>query len=189
MEQDQKLLEFIIAHLREDEINRIGGVLQRENSALYEAFYSLLSAQREKNTQKEDLSGFVSKLMDEQKDDHDTPNKFIQKLNAYIEEKGLKASQVYKKIGMEPNNWSRFKKTSPDGVTRGTSHENFLKLCIVLKLGYYESVAFLALAGKAFSASPLDRVVAACLARGIYDPDLIDAELFKLNCPTLFSLE
>lgn len=186
MEQEQRLLAFLLDHLGEEEINRVCGVLRREDPELYKALCTLLRGRRGKNAPKEDLSSFVSRLMEERQE---PANKFIQRLDAYIRERGFKDSQVYRKIGMEPNNWSRFKKTSPDGVTRGTSHENFLKLCIVLQLGYYESVAFLALAGRAFSTSLLDRVVAACLARGIYDPDTIDGELCRLNCPALFSLE
>jgi hypothetical protein len=106
-------------------------------------------------------------------------------LQKYLDLKGLKNRDVYRKIYMKADTFS--------SILRGRNHavkkENVLRLCVGLQLTVKEAEELLASAGYLFSNAIItDVVVKACLEHKIYSPTYIDVELYDNQAPVLFAL-
>lgn len=104
-------------------------------------------------------------------------------LQKYLDLKGLKNRQVYRKIGMKADTFSSILR----GKYKIVKKENILKLCVGLRLAINEAEELMASAGYIFSnAIVLDVVIKACLYYRIYNPVKVNIELDENGEPELF---
>lgn len=184
LEKHLYLLEFIISHLPDATIAQLREALSGKQPELLPLFDSLTQSI---SGGQPALSGgaLASELKMQLQEARERPN-FVSRLRAYMQEKRLTHADVYTGIDMRRSNWEHFLKVSQEYPVQRTSHENYLRLCVVLQLNYWQAKYFLALAGVAFTRDPLDRVVVSCLAQSIFNPIDVDEELKKWHLPLLF---
>ena len=97
-------------------------------------------------------------------------------LQKYLDLKGLKNRDVYRQIGMKADTFSSILRGKNDSVKK----ENVLRLCVGLRLTVAEAEELMASAGYLFSnAIMIDVVIKACLSCRIYNPILINIELYE----------
>ena len=101
----------------------------------------------------------------------------------YLETKGLKNRDVYRKIYMKADTFSKILSGRNDGV----KIENVMKLCIGLELTLEQAEEFMASASFKFSPSKmLDAVIKSCLYHRIYNPICVNIELAENGEPEFF---
>lgn len=111
---------------------------------------------------------------------------FVQTLTGFIDAKGLKDSQVYKRAGVSKGTFNKI----INGGTKKPSIETVSALAIALELTYDEAVTLLASAGMTFSySSKFDIIVSYFLKHGIYDIWRLDEQLLKYGCKSLLGIE
>ena len=178
MDKFKKILEIIANCSEPEQIQELKDLICLQDPALYEEFCKLLC-------EKGPDGATISEIAREIRADRDAADQntepFFAKMFEYMKKKGLTDPDVYKHVGMHRNNWNRFIKTQGT-----TSHENYLKICVALKLDYYQAVSLLALARVGFSQDITDRVIAKCLNAKIYDTYKIDELLYDLGGATLY---
>ena len=120
------------------------------------------------NTCPSDLTAFLHKI--------DFNQTFPMVLQKYLDLKGLKNRDVYRQIGMKADTFSSILRGKNDSVKK----ENVLRLCVGLRLTVAEAEELMASAGYLFSnAIMIDVVIKACLSCRIYNPILINIELYE----------
>jgi DNA-binding Xre family transcriptional regulator len=101
----------------------------------------------------------------------------------YLETKGLKNRDVYRKIYMKADTFSKILSGKNDGVKK----ENVMKLCIGLELTLEQAEEFMASESFKFSPSKmLDAVIKSCLYHRIYNPICVNIELAENGVEELF---
>ena len=106
-------------------------------------------------------------------------------LQKYLDLKGLKNKDVYRKIYMKADTFGAILR----GKYRIVKKENVLRLCVGLQLTVEEAEEFMASAGYLFSnAIMTDVVVKANLKYRCYDTYAIDEELVENDADVLFAL-
>ena len=106
-------------------------------------------------------------------------------IQKYLDLKGLKNRDVYRKIYMKADTFSSILRGKYDTVKK----ENVLRLCVGLQLTVSEAEELMASAGYLFSKAIMtDVVVKACLEHRVYSPTCIDIELYENKAPILFAL-
>ena len=101
----------------------------------------------------------------------------------YLETKGLKNRDVYRKIYMKADTFSKILSGKNDGVKK----ENVMKLCIGLELTLEQAKEFMASESYNFSPSKmLDVVIKSCLHHRIYNPVCVNIELAENGIEELF---
>jgi hypothetical protein len=106
-------------------------------------------------------------------------------LQKYLDLKGLKNRDVYRKIYMKADTFSSILR----GKYVNVKKDNVMRLCVGLQLTVKEAEELLASAGYLFSnAIMTDVIVKACLEHRIYSPTCIDIELYENKAPVLFAL-
>lgn len=105
-------------------------------------------------------------------------------LQKYLDLKGLKNRDVYRRIYMKADTFSTILRGKYDTVKK----ENVMRLCVGLQLTVMEAEELMASAGYLFSeAIKTDVIVKACLEHRIYSPTCIDIELYENKVPVLFA--
>lgn len=101
----------------------------------------------------------------------------------YLETKGLKNRDVYNKIYMKADTFSKIL----SGRYKAVKKENVMKLCVGLELSLTQAEELMASAGYLFSdAIMLDVVIKSCLLHRIYNPILVNIELYENHESELF---
>ena len=101
----------------------------------------------------------------------------------YLETKGLKNRDVYRKIYMKADTFSKILSGRNDGV----KIENVMKLCIGLELTLEQAEEFMASAIFKFSPSKmLDAVIKSCLYHRIYNSIFVNIELSENGIEEFF---
>ena len=101
----------------------------------------------------------------------------------YLEVKELKNRDVYRKIYMKADTFSKILSGKNDGVKK----ENVMKLCIGLELTLTQAEEFMASESYSFSkAKMLDAVIKSCLYHRIYNPVCVNIELAENGEPEFF---
>ena len=101
----------------------------------------------------------------------------------YLETKGLKNRDVYRKIYMKADTFSKIL----SGKNNGVKIENVMKLCIGLELTLEQAEEFMASESFKFSPSKmLDMVIKSCLYHRIYNPICVNIELAENGEPEFF---
>lgn len=134
---------------------------------VYDAFYEV---------SQEDMApalGPISGGLDELLEKKDEP--FHISMMKIIDRKGMKDSEVYKKANLDRKHFSKIKTVQGYLPGKGT----VMALAVALELSREEAVAFLALAGYAFSPNKVsDIIIGFFIDRGQYDIDVINAHLY-----------
>lgn len=110
---------------------------------------------------------------------------FYKELIHFIDREQKTDSQVYNAIGMNRSLWYHLR----DNKNARTSKRNVIKMAIVLRLDYWEMYYLINLSG--YSLLPgdddMDRIVAFCIRRKIYDQKQVDELLWEAGVAPLFS--
>ncbi len=105
---------------------------------------------------------------------HSKPKSFNETLFSYIDEKGLKDSEVYKKVDVDRKLFSKIR-CSNDYIPR---RNVIIKLCLALCLTRNDFNKLLNSAGYSLSNSTFDLVISYCLDNNIYDLKTINGYLY-----------
>ncbi len=108
---------------------------------------------------------------------------FQQVLFTFIDQRGMKDSDVYNSCFVGRDTFSHIRKGD-----RGVSKKTIKQLCFGLKLSYDDAVILMESAGYAFSNNSIaDLVVVYFLKNGMYDIFAANAELYERNEELLFA--
>ncbi len=99
---------------------------------------------------------------------------FNEILFSFIDEKGVKDSEIYKKVDIDRKLFSKIR-CSTDYIPR---RNVIIKLCFALGLGKSDFNKLLNSAGYSLSKSKFDLVITYCLDNNIYDLDIINNYLY-----------
>ena len=110
---------------------------------------------------------------------------FFPEIIRFADRAGMTDSQIYNAVGLNRSLWYRMR----DDINARTKKSNVLKLVIVLRLSFWEAFYLIALAGYSFTpgADGTDKIIASCLIKSIYEPDIIDEMLYDNRLKTLFT--
>ena len=99
-------------------------------------------------------------------------------LFSYIDERGLKDSEVYKKAGIDRRLFSKVRCNENYILCK----ENILRLCVSLKLNIEDTSRLLKSAGYYLSTNNnFDLILRYCIINKIYDIGIIERYLFDYN--------
>ena len=102
---------------------------------------------------------------------------FNEVLFSFIDEKGVKDSEVYKKVDIDRKLFSKIR-CSKDYIPR---RNVIIKLCFALGLNKDNFNKLLNSAGYSLSNSDFDLVITYCLDNSIYDLDIINDYLYTYS--------
>ena len=106
---------------------------------------------------------------------------FNELLFSFIDEKGVKDSEIYKKVDIDRKLFSKIR-CSNDYIPR---RKVIIKLCLALGLARNDFNKLLNSAGYSLSNSKFDLVISYCLDNGIYDLDIINDYLYIYSSAVL----
>lgn len=178
---DTELLHKILLYLDEQQIEELFSVLRAEPAfadALRAQLFTLRGDWKEKD---------FETLLQEQMDRSTGPmRKFFSELIYFVNRAKMSDSQVYNQVGMDRKLWYRLR----DSENARTHKENVLKMCIVLKLDYWETYYLVSLSGYSFMPSPdinrTDYCIGLCVSNGVYDPEKVDTLLVQMGEQAIF---
>ena len=105
---------------------------------------------------------------------HNKPKSFSEILFSFIDEKGIKDSEVYKKVDIDRKLFSKIR-CSENYIPRKNI---IIKLCIALCLTKSEFNKLLNSAGYSLSNTTFDLVISYCIENNIYDLNIINNYLY-----------
>ena len=105
---------------------------------------------------------------------HNKSKNFNETLFNFIDEKGIKDSEVYKKVDIDRKLFSKIRCNSNYIPRRNV----IIKLCLALKLSKVELNKLLNSAGYSLSNSKFDLIISYCLDNNVYDLDQINDYLY-----------
>ena len=105
---------------------------------------------------------------------HNKSKSFNETLFSFIDEKGVKDSEIYKKVDIDRKLFSKIR-CSTDYIPR---RNVIIKLCFALGLSKDDFNKLLNSAGYSLSKSKFDLVIAYCLDNNIYDINIINDYLY-----------
>ena len=108
---------------------------------------------------------------------HKKPKSFNETLFSYIDEKGLKDSEVYKKVDIDRKLFSKIR-CSTNYIPR---RNVIIKLCFALGLDKNNFNKLLNSAGYSLSNTKFDLVISYCLDNNIYDINIINEYLYMYS--------
>lgn len=108
---------------------------------------------------------------------HNKSKSFNEVLFSYIDEKGLKDSEVYKKVDIDRKLFSKIR-CSNNYIPRKNV---IIKLCLALGLTKDDFNKLLNSAGYSLSANKFDLVISYCLDNNIYDLNIINDYLYTYS--------
>ena len=108
---------------------------------------------------------------------HNKSKSFNELLFSYIDEKGCKDSEIYKKVDIDRKLFSKIR-CSNDYIPR---RNVIIKLCFALGLEKYDFNKLLNSAGYSLSNSQFDLVISYCLDNKIYDLNIINDYLYTFS--------
>lgn len=108
---------------------------------------------------------------------HCESKSFNEILFSFIDEKGVKDSEVYKKVDIDRKLFSKIR-CSNDYIPR---RNVIIKLCLALSLNRKDFNKLLNSAGYSLSNSKFDLVISYCLDNGIYDLKIVNDYLYTYS--------
>jgi len=108
---------------------------------------------------------------------HNKSKSFNEVLFSYIDEKGLKDSEVYKKVDIDRKLFSKIR-CSNNYIPRKNV---IIKLCLALGLTKDDFNKLLNSAGYSLSGNKFDLVISYCLDNNIYDLNIINDYLYTYS--------
>lgn len=105
---------------------------------------------------------------------HNQTSSFNELLFSFIDEKGFKDSEVYKKVDIDRKMFSKIRCDASYIPKRNT----IIKLCLSLGLNKVEFNKLLNAAGYSLKNDTFDMVISYCLENNIYDLGIINDYLF-----------
>lgn len=102
---------------------------------------------------------------------------FNEMLFSFIDEKGVKDSEIYKKVDIDRKLFSKIR-CSSDYIPR---RNVIIKLCLALGLAKNDFNKLLNSAGYSLSNSKLDLIIAYCLENNIYDLEVVNDYLYTYS--------
>lgn len=102
---------------------------------------------------------------------------FNEILFSFIDEKGVKDSEIYKKVDIDRKLFSKIRCSSNYIPRRNV----IIKLCLALGLGRDDFNKLLNSAGYSLSNSKFDLVISYCLDNGIYDLKIVNDYLYTYS--------
>ncbi len=105
---------------------------------------------------------------------HSESKSFKEILFSFIDEKGVKDSEVYKKVDIDRKLFSKIRCNS-DYIPR---RNVIIKLCFALGLSKDNFNKLLNSAGYSLSKSKFDLIITYCLDNGIYDINIVNDYLY-----------
>jgi len=173
---DSQLLEGIIRHLDDTQVAMLLEELEEE-PALKEAFKTRL----ERADQTREAISPEEILKEGIKSSGGQEKVFFTELLRFVDRANLKDSEVYGRVNMDRKLWYRLR----DHEDARTSKKNVLKMCIILRLDYWETYYLMSLAGFAFrpysDVDKTDYIIGLCVRSGEYDPERVEALLEKVG--------
>lgn len=108
---------------------------------------------------------------------HSESKSFNEVLFSFIDEKGVKDSEIYKKVGIDRKLFSKIR-CSNDYIPRKNV---IIKLCFALRLSKVNFNKLLNSAGYSLSSSKFDLVITYCLDNSIYDINIVNDYLYTYS--------
>ena len=108
---------------------------------------------------------------------HNKPKSFSEILFSFIDEKGIKDSEVYKKVDIDRKLFSKIR-CNDNYIPRKNI---IIKLCLSLGLAKDDFNKLLNSAGYCLSYSKFDLVISFCLDNNIYDLNIINDYLYTYS--------
>ena len=105
---------------------------------------------------------------------HNKSKSFNETLFSFIDERGVKDSEIYKKVDIDRKLFSKIR-CSNDYIP---SRNVIIKLCLALGLTKNDFNKLLNSAGYSLSKSKFDLVIAYCLDNNIYDLNIVNDYLY-----------
>ncbi len=105
---------------------------------------------------------------------HNKSKSFNEILFSFIDEKGVKDSEIYKKVGIDRKLFSKIRCSNYYIPKRNV----VIKLCFALSLNKCKFNVLLNSAGYSLSRSKFDLIITYCLDNSIYDIDIINHYLY-----------
>ena len=105
---------------------------------------------------------------------HTKSKSFNETLFSFIDEKGFKDSEIYKKVDIDRKLFSKIR-CSNNYIPR---RNVIIKLCFALRLERNEFNKLLNSAGYSLSNSRFDQVISYCLDNKVYDLDVVNEYLY-----------
>lgn len=102
---------------------------------------------------------------------------FNEILFSFIDQKGVKDSEIYKKVDIDRKLFSKIRCSSNYIPRRNV----IIKLCLALGLGRDDFNKLLNSAGYSLSNSKFDLVISYCLDNGIYDLKIVNDYLYTYS--------
>lgn len=112
---------------------------------------------------------------------HNKSMNFNDLLFSYIDEKGIKDSEVYKKVDIDRKLFSKIR-CNNDYIPRKNV---IIKLCLALGLDKHNFNKLLNSAGYSLSNSKFDLVISYCLDNNIYDLGVVNDYLYTYSSAVL----
>ena len=108
---------------------------------------------------------------------HNESKSFNEMLFSFIDEKGVKDSEIYKKVDIDRKLFSKIR-CSTDYIPR---RNVIIKLCFALGLSKDDFNKLLNSAGYSLSNSKFDLVISYCLDNSIYDINIVNDYLYTYS--------
>lgn len=108
---------------------------------------------------------------------HHKSENFNDLLFSYIDEKGCKDSEIYKKVDIDRKLFSKIR-CSNDYIPR---RNTIIKLCLALELDKAKFNKLLNSAGYSLSKTKFDLIITYCLDNNIYDLNVINDYLYTYS--------
>lgn len=112
---------------------------------------------------------------------HNKSKSFNETLFSFIDERGVKDSEIYKKVDIDRKLFSKIR-CSNDYIPR---RNVIIKLCLALGLTKNDFNKLLNSAGYSLSKSKFDLVIAYCLDNNIYDLNIVNDYLYTYTSAVL----
>ena len=105
---------------------------------------------------------------------HNESKSFNELLFSYIDESGIKDSEIYKRVDIDRKLFSKIR-CNLDYIPK---KNNIIKLCFALRLNEYDFNRLLNSAGYSLTNTKFDFIISYCLENHIYDLSTINEYLY-----------